>query len=125
MVLDEYGGIGGLLTIEDLIEEIVGEIRDEFDEEEEEFVRKVGENFYEVDAMIDIETLDKELGIQLPISEDYESLGGLITTELGRVAEKGDELELENVKLQVLEMDKMRISKVLITCEKLEESEEE
>lgn len=56
--------------------------------EEEEFVRKVGENFYEVDAMIDIETLDKELGIQLPILEDYESLGGLITTELGRVAEK-------------------------------------
>lgn len=125
MVLDEYGGIGGLLTIEDLIEEIVGEIRDEFDEEEEEFVRKVGENSYEVDAMIDIETLDKELGIQLPVSEDYESLGGLITTELGRVTEKGDKLELENVKLQVLEMDKMRISKVLITCEKLEESEEE
>ncbi len=70
-------------------------------------------------------TLDKELGIQLPVSEDYESLGGLITTELGRVTEKGDELELENVKLQVLEMDKMRISKVLITCEKEEEPKEE
>lgn len=108
-----------------MIEEIVGEIRDEFDEEEEEFVRKVGDHSYEVDAMIDIETLDKELGIQLPVSEDYESLGGLITTELGRVTEKGDELELENVKLQVLEMDKMRISKVLITCEKEEEPKEE
>ena len=95
MVLDEYGGIVGLVTIEDLIEEIVGEIRDEYDDEEEEFFKKISENEYEVDAMIDIETLDKELGIDLPISEDYESLGGLIIKELGRICNVGDEIIIE------------------------------
>lgn len=114
LVLDEYGGIVGLVTIEDLIEEITGEIRDEYDTEEEELIHKVDENRYEVDGMIDIETLDKELTIRLPESEDYESLGGLIVTELGRVAVVGDEIFIEDVRLKVLEVDKMRVSKVLI-----------
>lgn len=114
MVLDEYGGIVGLLTIEDLIEEIVGEIRDEFDTEEEEFITQIDENSYEVDAMIDIETLDKELCLNLPESDDYESLGGLIVTELGRLATIGDELKFNGVKLKVLEINKMRVSRVLI-----------
>ena len=117
MVLDEYGGIGGLLTIEDLIEEIVGEIRDEFDTEEEEFITQIDENSYEVDAMIDIETLDKELCLNLPESDDYESLGGLIVTELGRLATIGDELKFNGVKLKVLEINKMRVSRVLIEKE--------
>ncbi|MDU1911297.1 hemolysin family protein [Fusobacterium sp.] len=117
LVLDEYGGIVGLLTIEDLIEEIVGEIRDEFDTEEEEFVTQIDENSYEVDAMIDIETLDKELSLNLPESDDYESLGGLIVTELGRLATIGDELKFNGVKLKVLEINKMRVSKVLIEKE--------
>lgn len=123
MVLDEYGGIVGLVTIEDLIEEIVGEIRDEYDDEEEEFFKKIADNEYEVDAMIDIETLDKELGIDLPISEDYESLGGLIVTELGRVCNVDDEIIIGNMYLKVLEVDKMRISKVLIKI--LPEKQEE
>ena len=117
LVLDEYGGIVGLLTIEDLIEEIVGEIRDEFDTEEEEFITQIDENSYEVDAMIDIETLDKELCLNLPESDDYESLGGLIVTELGRLATIGDELKFNGVKLKVLEINKMRVSKVLIEKE--------
>ena len=117
MVLDEYGGIVGLLTIEDLIEEIVGEIRDEFDTEEEEFITQIDENSYEVDAMIDIETLDKELCLHLPESDDYESLGGLIVTELGRLATIGDELKFNGVKLKVLEINKMRVSRVLIEKE--------
>lgn len=114
LVLDEYGGIVGLVTIEDLIEEITGEIRDEFDTEEEEFIHKISENKYEVDGMIDIETLDKDLDIHLPESEEYESLGGLIYALLGRVAEVGDEIVLENVNLRILEVDKKRVSKVLI-----------
>lgn len=117
LVLDEYGGIVGLLTIEDLIEEIVGEIRDEFDTEEEEFITQIDENSYEVDAMIDIETLDKELCLNLPESDDYESLGGLIVTELGRLATIGDELKFNGVKLKVLEINKMRVSRVLIEKE--------
>lgn len=121
MVLDEYGGIGGVLTIEDLIEEIVGDIRDEYDTEDEESIHEVDGNKYEIDAMLDIETINKELGINLPESEDYESLGGLIITELGRVASVGDEVILDGLKLKVLELNKMRVSKVLIEKENKEE----
>ncbi|WP_418965368.1 hemolysin family protein [Cetobacterium sp.] len=114
LVLDEYGGIGGVLTIEDLLEEIVGEIRDEFDNEEEESIKEIDDNRYEVDAMLDIETINKNLSIDLPISEDYESLGGLIMSELGKIPAIGDIVEFEDVKLIVVEVEKMRVSKVEI-----------
>ena len=123
IVLDEYGGVVGLVTIEDLIEEIVGEIRDEYDDEDESFFKKVADNEYEVDAMTDIETINKELELNLPISEDYESLGGLIVTTTGKICEVGDEVQIDNVYLKVLEVDKMRVSKVFIRI--LEEEKEE
>ena len=114
MVLDEYGGVVGLVTIEDLIEEIVGEIRDEYDDEEDSFYTKLSDNEYEVDAMTEIETINKDLELELPISEDYESLGGLIVTNLGRICNVDDEVQIDNVYLKVLEVDKMRVSKVFI-----------
>ncbi|MGL5088410.1 MAG: hemolysin family protein [Cetobacterium sp.] len=117
LVLDEYGGIGGVLTIEDLLEEIVGEIRDEFDHEEEETIKEIEANRYEVDAMLDIETINKVLNIELPISEDYESLGGLLMSELGKIPSIGDIVEFIDVKLIVLEVEKMRVSKVEIQRE--------
>ena len=123
MVLDEYGGVVGLVTIEDLIEEIVGEIRDEYDDEEESFFKKIADNEYEVDAMTDIETINKDLELNLPISEDYESLGGLIVTTTGKICEVGDEVQIDNIYLKVLEVDKMRVSKVFIRI--LEEEKEE
>ena len=123
IVLDEYGGVVGLVTIEDLIEEIVGEIRDEYDDEDESFFKKVADNEYEVDAMTDIETINKELELELPISEDYESLGGLIVTTTGKICEVGDEVQIDNIYLKVLEVDKMRVSKVFIRI--LEEVKEE
>ena len=123
MVLDEYGGVVGLVTIEDLIEEIVGEIRDEYDDEEESFFKKIADNEYEVDAMTDIETINKDLELNLPISEDYESLGGLIVTTTGKICEVGDEVQIDNIYLKVLEVDKMRVSKVFIRI--LEEVKEE
>ena len=123
IVLDEYGGVVGLVTIEDLIEEIVGEIRDEYDDEDESFFKKVADNEYEVDAMTDIETINKELELDLPISEDYESLGGLIVTTTGKICEVGDEVQIDNIYLKVLEVDKMRVSKVFIRI--LEEVKEE
>ena len=124
MVLDEYGGVVGLVTIEDLIEEIVGEIRDEYDDEEDSFYKKIADNEYEVDAMTDIETINKDLELELPISEDYESLGGLIVTTLGRICNVGDEIEIDNIHLKVLEVDKMRVSKVFIKIMEKEQEEE-
>ncbi|MGL4988504.1 MAG: hemolysin family protein [Cetobacterium sp.] len=117
LVLDEYGGIGGVLTIEDLLEEIVGEIRDEFDHEEEETIKEIEFNRYEVDAMLDIESINKNLAIELPTSEDYESLGGLLMAELGKIPSIGDVVQFEDVKLVVLEVEKMRVSKVEIQRE--------
>lgn len=114
LVLDEYGGIGGILTIEDLLEEIVGDIRDEFDHEEEETIKEIDDNRFEVDAMLDIESINKSLSIELPISEDYESLGGLIMSELGKIPAIGDIVEFKEVKLIVVEVEKMRVSKVEI-----------
>jgi putative hemolysin len=114
LVLDEYGGIGGVLTIEDLLEEIVGEIRDEFDNEEEESIKEIDDDRFEVDAMLDIETINKNLNIELPISEDYESLGGLLMSELGKIPAIGDTVDFEDVKLVVIEVEKMRVSKVEI-----------
>ena len=114
LVLDEYGGIGGVLTIEDLLEESVGEISDEFDNEEEESIKEIDDNRYEVDAMLDIETINKSLNIDLPISEDYESLGGLIMSELGKIPAIGDIVDFQDVKLVVVEVEKMRVSKVEI-----------
>lgn len=117
IVIDEYGGTVGVVTIEDLIEEIFGEIRDEYDKEEEEAIKEKGPNTYEVDAMLDIETINKELDIELPESEDYESLGGLIMNELGEIAKAGDIVKISGVELKVLEIQKMRISKVQIKKE--------
>lgn len=117
VVIDEYGGTVGVVTIEDLIEEIFGEIRDEYDKEEEESIKEKSSDIYEVDAMLDIETINKELDIELPESEDYESLGGLILNELDKVAEVGDTVFIGNVELKVLEIQKMRVSKVLIKKE--------
>lgn len=117
IVIDEYGGTVGVVTIEDLIEEIFGEIRDEYDKEEEETIKEKAPNTYEVDAMLDIETINKELDIELPESEDYESLGGLILNELDKMAEVGDTVHICGTELKVLEIQKMRISKVLIKKE--------
>nr|MBP9510180.1 CBS domain-containing protein [Fusobacteriaceae bacterium] len=121
IVLDEYGGTVGILTIEDLLEEIVGEIRDEFDKDEEEPIIKHGDKSYIIDAMLDIETINKELDLELPTSDDYESLGGLITTNISKVAVVGDEVDISGVKLKVVELDKLRISKVILSIDEGEE----
>jgi len=125
LAVDEYGGIVGLVTIEDLIEEIVGEIQDEYDQEEEEEIKKLDINTYKVDAMINLEDLNEDLEIKLPISEDYESLGGYINDELGRLAEVGDEINVEDVNIKVVSMDNRRVEKVVLKIDGKEEEEEE
>lgn len=116
IVVDEYGGTSGLVTIEDLIEEIVGEINDEFDEEETESIKKVSDNKYIVDALLPIDEINSKLDINLNESEDYDTLGGYIYSELGKIPlEKdtiiNDELGLE---LRVLEVENRRVIRVLI-----------
>lgn len=116
IVIDEYGGVVGVVTIEDVVEEIFGEIRDEYDKEEDS-IKKLSDLEYEIDARLDIETINKELEIFLPLSEDYESLGGLILNELDEMAKVEDTVTLENIKLKVKEIKKNRISKIILKKE--------
>ena len=100
IVLDEYGGTAGLVTMEDLLEEIVGEIRDEHDEGEEEAIRIVSENEAMVDAGTNIEDVNAKLGLHLP-HEDFETIGGLTVGLFGRLPHEGEEIDASGVRLRI------------------------
>ena len=108
IVLDEYGETAGLITLEDLLEEIVGEIRDEYDEHEEERIQQIGPYEYVVDGSLSLDDLNDFLDINLE-AEDYDSLGGLFIEHLDRLPEEGDELTTsQNIRLAVDKVDKNR-----------------
>jgi len=114
IVVDEYGGTAGLITIEDLIEQIVGDIRDEYDDDEEAEWRDMGEGQYLVDGSMDIDDLNDLLDAHLP-TEDSDTLAGLIYTQLGRVPVPGETAELdEQVIAHVHSLEGRRIRKVTV-----------
>lgn len=115
IVVDEYGGTSGLVTIEDLLESIVGNMRDEYDNEEDEFV-KTGEDTYEVDGSMLLLDLEELLDVELP-EGDYDTVGGLLLSRLGHIpaSEERAEIELAGLKFTIAEVDNLRIAKVLIT----------
>ena len=114
IVVDEYGGTAGLVTIEDLLEEIVGEIQDEYDVEEPLFEKK-SENEWIFDAMLRIEEVNEEMGIELVADNGIETLGGFVFERLGAVPEVGDVVEADHITLEVIEIEGKRIKKVRIT----------
>jgi putative hemolysin len=114
IVVDEYGGTAGLVTMEDLLEEIVGEIRDEHDEEEEEPVRIVNDQEAVVDSGVNIEDVNAKLGTHLP-HEEFETIGGFTVGLLGRLPTEGEEVEAdEHTRLKVERMRGRRIMAVRI-----------
>lgn len=113
VVVDEYGGTSGMITMEDIIEEIVGEIQDEFDTEEK-LHRKISDICYEFDAKISIDDVNEILSVNLPDEEDYESLGGFVYFVFGEVPEIGDNKQYENMDITILSIDKQRIGWVKI-----------
>jgi CBS domain containing-hemolysin-like protein len=120
IVVDEYGGTDGLVTMEDLFEEIVGDIQDEHDEDEEpeDKIIRLSDNTFEVNARIRIEKLEKELGLNLVTEEkenEFDTLGGLIFFQLGHVPVKGEVVEhISGVRFDILDADPRRIKKVRI-----------
>lgn len=112
IVLDEYGETAGIITLEDILEEIVGEIRDEYDEAEEELIQKVNDQEYIVEGSMNLDDLNDNLGTELE-SEDYDSLGGFIIEHLDRLPEVGDHITTEDqIRLVVEKLDKNRIETV-------------
>ena len=123
IVLDEYGATAGLITLEDMLEEIVGEIRDEYDEDEEESVVELEPGQYRVNASLKLDDLNECLDLKLE-SEDYDSLGGLVIGRLDHLPEEGEEVTHDGLRMVVEHMDKNRIETILLYLpEEAEEGE--
>jgi len=114
IAVDEYGGTAGLVTVEDLLEEIVGEIRDEYDVEEQP-VQLVTPNEAIVDARLPIEELGEMFDIEIEKDLDFDSIGGFIVNELGRMPNVGDQVGIDGIRLKVLSITGRRVKKVRVT----------
>ena len=124
IVLDEYGETAGLITLEDLLEEIVGEIRDEYDDNEEDFIKEIGPREYQVEGSTNLEEINDRLDLDLS-SDDYDSVGGLIIEHLDRLPEAGDEITTEDgIRMVVEKLDKNRIEQVHVYLPEPKEDEE-
>ena len=123
IVLDEYGATAGLITLEDMLEEIVGEIRDEYDEDEEDLIRRIGPREYVVEAAMKLDDLNDQLGLDLE-SEDYDSIGGFIIGLLDHLPEEGEEVTHKTLRFVVDKVDRNRIDKIHLYIQE-EETESE
>lgn len=120
ILIDEYGGFSGIVTIEDLIEEVMGNINDEYDEDEPN-IRKVDNNTYIVDGILPVRELNEKIHLELDEdSEDYDTLGGLLIKLMGHIPEGEEEnvIEYENIKFKIKEVKEKRIEKVKVYIEK-------
>ena len=123
IVLDEYGATAGLITLEDMLEEVVGEIRDEYDEDEEDLIRRIGPREYVVEAAMKLDDLNDQLGLDLE-SEDYDSIGGFIIGLLDHLPEEGEEVTHKTLRFVVDKVDRNRIDKIHLYIQE-EETESE
>jgi CBS domain containing-hemolysin-like protein len=112
IVVDEYGGTAGLVTIEDLLEEIVGEIRDEYDVEAEP-VQDEGNGVFVFSGKVDIDELSERLGLQIP-REGFGTVGGYLLSHLGRVPAVGEVLEVDGLRVEILEAERRRVGRVRV-----------
>jgi putative hemolysin len=112
VVVDEYGGVAGVLTIKDLVAELVGDLPDEFDRDEEAEISRVDAQRWLLDGQLAVDDLSSQLGIEVPEGE-YVTLGGWLFDRFGRIPEEGDAVEHQGWELRVVEMDRRRIAKVV------------
>ena len=114
IVLDEYGGTAGLVTIEDLLEEIVGEIADEYEATEPEMLRRLDDRTFEVDARMYVDDLNDELKIALPEDEDYDTVGGFVFSTLGYIPATGETFDHDGVRFTILDAEQRKINRLRV-----------
>jgi CBS domain containing-hemolysin-like protein len=114
IVLDEYGGTAGIVTIEDIIEEIVGEIEDEYDEHEPPDVRKIGPRRAVVEGDAPVDEVNEALAVEISEDEEYETIAGYVLFKIGRIPAAGETFEFEGLRLGILEADERRIKRLSV-----------
>jgi CBS domain containing-hemolysin-like protein len=114
IVLDEYGGVAGLVTMEDVLEEIVGEIADEYDKTEETGIIAIERNVIEVDARVHIDDLNEQFRFGIPEDGDFDTIGGFVLTQLACIPHSGDDFTWKNLRVKVLDADKRSVKRLLI-----------
>ena len=115
VVIDEFGGVAGIITLEQVIEEIVGSIGDELAGGESEFVA-IDSNTFEVDGGLGLEEANEEIGLQLPVG-DYQTVAGFVLSHLGRIPEQGEQFKYHDIKFVITEMRGVKIEKIVVTKE--------
>ena len=113
IVVDEYGGVAGLVTIEDVIEQIVGDIDDEFDVEDDQNIRKEGERQFNVRGATPIEEFNEYFGVALS-DEEFDTVAGLVMKQLGRLPRRGDVLQIGDIELRVTRADRRRVDSLKV-----------
>jgi magnesium and cobalt exporter, CNNM family len=121
VVLDEYGGTAGIVTLEDILEELVGEIADEYEETQPEPIKKIDPNTIEADARTYIDDVNDECELNLPEDEDYETLGGFVFSRLGYIPKTNESFEYENLKFIIASAEARRIKRIRIQKREHEE----
>ncbi|MEW6006236.1 MAG: hemolysin family protein [Stygiobacter sp.] len=117
VVVDEFGGTAGLITVEDLIEELFGEIRDEYDDAEEKMIRKTSDDSFILNGKVEIDALNEEYDLRIP-EGDYETIAGYIMAKIGRIPLKGESFKIDDNQILILRSDKTKID--LIKLKKIQ-----
>ena len=115
VVLDEYGGTAGVVTIEDILEELVGEIVDEYEQPQKEPIRQIDENTIEADARVHVDELNDRFGLDIPEDDDYETIGGFAFAKLGHIPLVGETFEHANMRFTIVDVEQRKINRVSIT----------
>jgi len=114
VVLDEYGGTAGIVTLEDILEELVGEITDEYEEIPPEPIKQIDQNTFEADARTYVDDLNDQFELNLPEDEDYDTIGGFVFSHLGYIPKSGESFDYENLKFTIAAAEARRIKRIRI-----------
>lgn len=120
IIIDEYGGTSGIVTIEDILEETFGEIRDEYDVEVDSIV-KISDSLYDIVGDTLVEEINEQLDVNLPVSDEYDTISGFVQYKLGKVAEKDDQVKDTGYVIKVIQVENKRIEKIRLVITSLKE----